>query len=300
MVLRPNRGLLIPERGLYRPRGFRREDYERSRIERAPFQCPNRRIDTPLEAAVAYDNSLTAKNATNNTAWSSGNLAVGSLTNACAVVVYAWANTAGTPRTVSTMKLDVSGASFTLLNGVALSFGASRPEVGVAIYYLAGASLTNANHTADAVMSGTTRWKAGLFLTAQGVDQTTPMAGFVSDTTDITSPNALSPTGGTANDLDVGGLLDFDGSGTATMGASTNTTQRGTTQTDTAIFGLMFIGGTAPGNAATAGFTFTAAVANACVFAVLKAVAAGGSPPYVGAQSSSFNQGGVQISGGRR
>lgn len=270
--------LWTPDRSLILPRRFRREDYERSHFVRAPFRSfPSRQVVHPLEAAVAYDNSLTAKNGTNNNAWSSGNLAVGSLTNACACLVFAWANTAGTPRTVSTVKLDTSGSAFTLFNGVAGSMGASRPEAGVAIYYLVGAALTNANHTVDVVMSGLTRWKAGLFLTAQGVDQTTPMAGFASDVTDTTSPSAISPAGGTANDLQISGLLDFDGVGTATMGASTNTTQRGTTQTDTAIFGLEYIGGTAAGNAGSIGFTWTGtAQATQAVAGILKAVAAAG------------------------
>lgn len=227
--------------------------------------------------AVAFDNAISAKNVTNNTALSSGNLAVGSLTNAAGVAIIAWLNTTGTARTVSTVKLDSSGASFTRRGGTT-KVNVDGTDVGIDWWDVVGASLTNANHTADVVMSGNTLVKMILFFTAQGVDQTTPSSGLVSDNTDTTSPSALSPTGGTASDLGAVGTFVIDGGGAGTMAASTNTTQRGTTQNDAGVEGDMFAGGTGAGNAASLGMTWsTAAVGTLSVSSILKAVAAAAS-----------------------
>lgn len=53
-------GLWTPDKAVViLPRGFRREDYERSRIARAPFRMPPRlRKQTPLQAAIALDTSV--------------------------------------------------------------------------------------------------------------------------------------------------------------------------------------------------------------------------------------------------
>lgn len=51
--------LLTPGRDIILPRGFRREDYERGRIARAPFSFPpGKRIITPLQAAITLGAAL--------------------------------------------------------------------------------------------------------------------------------------------------------------------------------------------------------------------------------------------------
>lgn len=225
--------------------------------------------------AVALDTSASNVSAVSSTTVST-TMTPGVLTNACAVVIVSWEATVA--RTVASVKLDATTA-FTRLNGVTSTMDGS--PCGSDLWYLVGAGLTNASHTFDVTMSGNAAAKFMVVATWQGVDQTTPLAGFVSTVVDITSPTTISPTGGTASEQMMGALMNVDGAGTQTPAVGTNTTILGAVRKETAFDGAVFIGGYGAGNAASLNFTYVGVVATECIGAVIKAVSAGTKIPQI-------------------
>jgi hypothetical protein len=199
----------------------------------------------------------------------------GALTNPCAIVIVSWGKPISAT-TVSTVKLDATTA-FTRVGG---AIGTAGDENGIDIWRLVGASITNASHTFDVTFVAAPEIKFIHAITFSGVDQATPVGTISTDNADTTSPSAISPAGGSASDLIVGGFWISDGLGTGTYGVS-NLTQRGTTQNDAAILGAASTAGTAVGTQASIGGTWTTAASGTLTAGVvIKAAAAAATVTY--------------------
>lgn len=210
--------------------------------------------DAPQTPIALVGTPTSAVNATNNTALSVTQAVGASVNGGCTVI--GWSNDEAVPRTVSTVKIDVSGTSLVRVGGTTKSTGAGKPEMGIDIWCVQ-TSISNASHTFDVVFSGNVRRKFITSYVFSNMNSVTPYGTIAVDNTDTTSPVSMSPTGGTSNDLQIGGLQEFDGTGADAMGVTAGTTQRGTTQNDSGQFGLNFITGSAAGDASSIGFTYS-------------------------------------------